>query len=178
MKTDISSTTKLCPHCQKEIPKGARKCPECQSDLSPWYRRHPIISAIGVIFLVGVVLGSLGNARDAASSANRNGSDASDSNNERVSIGDNGHLRITGTTTDVTVFTSRSALDAYTKAAVVKDTYGMAEIIFDGEGYFLPTGTKVLLIDYGGIGEGEVRILEGDHLGEAAWVPTDFISAN
>ena len=176
--SSTGQATKLCPHCQKEIPKGATKCPECQSDLRPWYRRHPILSAIGIIILVGIVLSSLGDAREAASTAaGTTASDTPASSGGHVSIGENGYLRITGDD-KVTVFTSQKALDEYTSAAVSKDTYGMAQIIYDGRGYFVPAGTKVLLIGYGGIGEGNVRVLEGDHTGESVWVPTDFISAN
>ncbi len=101
---------------------------------------------------------------------------AAPSSSSNVTLGQNGYLRLPSSG-DATVFTTEQALTDYTKAAVENDTTGMAQIIQDGEGYFVPQGTKVLLIDYGGIGQGKVRLLEGDHSGEAVWVPTDFISA-
>ena len=53
-------TTKKCPQCQSEIPEKAKRCPECQSDLRNWFRRHIILTIIGVLFLLGIVGGIMG----------------------------------------------------------------------------------------------------------------------
>jgi|GEM_PF-5758850 hypothetical protein len=52
---------KTCPHCAKEIPIGAKKCPYCQSDLRSWWNRHPILTALGILFLIGFFISSIGN---------------------------------------------------------------------------------------------------------------------
>jgi hypothetical protein len=53
-------TTKQCPHCKSEIPLGAKKCPQCQSDLRSWFRRHPILTVLGVFILFSVAINIIG----------------------------------------------------------------------------------------------------------------------
>lgn len=48
--------TKKCPHCQTDIPEKATKCPNCQSDLRIWFRRHPFLTFLGLIFLTPMIL--------------------------------------------------------------------------------------------------------------------------
>ncbi len=56
IKTKI---TKQCPYCKSEISIDAKKCPYCQSDLRSWFRRHPILTALGffimLIFVVSII---------------------------------------------------------------------------------------------------------------------------
>lgn len=78
---------------------------------------------------------------------------------------------------DVPVLTSESALDRFIKAATANDTYGMAEIV-SSEGFFVPTGTKVLILDTNAYGKTEFRILEGEHSNIAAWLPDEFLVQN
>jgi hypothetical protein len=51
-------TTKQCPYCKSEIPLGAKKCPQCQSDLRNWFRRHPILTVLGV-FIMFIIVSSI-----------------------------------------------------------------------------------------------------------------------
>lgn len=60
-----TGTTKICPTCKTEIPVGAKKCPHCHSDLRSWFRRHPILTFLLILFglpfvmvLVGIGGGS------------------------------------------------------------------------------------------------------------------------
>jgi hypothetical protein len=46
---------KKCNACQTEIDAKATKCPHCQSDLRSWYRKHPIWTAIIVLFVIGFI---------------------------------------------------------------------------------------------------------------------------
>ncbi len=58
IKTKI---TKQCSYCKSEISIDAKKCPYCQSDLRSWFRRHPILTALGVFIMlifVGSIIGS------------------------------------------------------------------------------------------------------------------------
>lgn len=48
--------TKTCPACQSKIALKAIKCPHCQEDLRSWFRRHPILTFLGLIFLTPVIL--------------------------------------------------------------------------------------------------------------------------
>lgn len=45
--------TKKCKHCQSEIDEKATKCPHCQSDLRSWSQKHPILTVILALFVIG-----------------------------------------------------------------------------------------------------------------------------
>lgn len=63
--------TKKCKHCQSEIDEKASKCPNCQSDLRSWFQKHPILTGILVIFVIGWV-SSIFNSTSKPSSSNDN----------------------------------------------------------------------------------------------------------
>lgn len=44
-----------CRYCKKEIDGKASKCPHCQADLRNWFFRHPIISIILVLVVIGIL---------------------------------------------------------------------------------------------------------------------------
>lgn len=45
---------KKCGYCQKEIDSKATRCPYCQADLRSWFRKHPILSFLLFIMLLGM----------------------------------------------------------------------------------------------------------------------------
>lgn len=51
---------KKCKSCQKEIDPKATKCPYCQTDLRSWFRRHPILTFLGIIIALPMVIGAFG----------------------------------------------------------------------------------------------------------------------
>src|SRR6266496_4251790 len=64
--------TKKCKSCKTEIDAKATKCPHCQTDQRNWFRRHPVITGILVLFLIGIIGG-------AANSGSKNSSSSSNS---------------------------------------------------------------------------------------------------
>lgn len=50
------SRLKKCLHCGEEVLFNAKKCKHCKSDLRSWINRHPIITLIIIIFVVGQVI--------------------------------------------------------------------------------------------------------------------------
>jgi hypothetical protein len=46
--------TKKCKSCQTEIDSKANKCPHCQSDQRNWFRKHPILTVIVGLFILGL----------------------------------------------------------------------------------------------------------------------------
>ena len=46
---------KKCKSCKTEIDAKATKCPHCQTDQRSWFRRHPILTALLVIFIIGII---------------------------------------------------------------------------------------------------------------------------
>ena len=50
---------KKCKACQTEIDSKATKCPHCKADQRGWFRRHPILTGILILFVIGLI-GSAG----------------------------------------------------------------------------------------------------------------------
>lgn len=44
---------KLCKACKSEIDPKATKCPKCGADQRSWFRKHPILTVIIALFLLG-----------------------------------------------------------------------------------------------------------------------------
>lgn len=47
----MTENKKVCKSCRKKVDAQAKKCPYCQEDLRSWFRRHPILTFILIIFL-------------------------------------------------------------------------------------------------------------------------------
>ena len=52
---------KKCKSCQKEIDKKASKCPYCQTDQRNWFAKHPILTVLLVLFVLGIFVAVSGN---------------------------------------------------------------------------------------------------------------------
>lgn len=129
------STKKICPHCQKEISKGAKKCPECQSDLRSWFSRHPIITGIVALFIIGSVLSAIGG--DEASN-----SVGSISNSSKVEIVD-----ISTRVTESNSVWSKYAWKLTLKNNTDREQSVTAEIKWtDAEGFVVDTDTEYGLV--------------------------------
>jgi RNA polymerase subunit RPABC4/transcription elongation factor Spt4 len=178
MNKDNSPKVKLCPHCKQEVDPKASRCPHCQGKIYQWTLGKKIVAGfIGFIVLITIISSVSGSGSSSTSTATNTGSSSPSATSSHVKIGDNAYLRLPGAATgDITVLTSKAALDDFTKAAVNKDTYGMAELVENGEGFFVPQGTKILVID-GSFTASQVRILEGTQIGKSGWVPFEFVSA-
>lgn len=46
---------KICKSCKKEIDDKAKKCPHCTTDQRIWFARHPILTVILTLVVIGVV---------------------------------------------------------------------------------------------------------------------------
>lgn len=58
---------KKCKSCQSEIDSKAKKCPKCQADQRGWFRRHPILTGILILVIVGII-GSAGGSKSSETS--------------------------------------------------------------------------------------------------------------
>ena len=133
-----------------------------QNQGKKWYKRWWFIIPTAVI--VVVVLASAG------------GSDTSTSDtsvNSAISLGDEGYLRISNSDV-ITVLKTKEAFEEFTKSAVANDTYGMAKLVTDGQGFNVAVGTKVKVID-SDFAVRKVRILDGEHAMKDGWVAKEFI---
>jgi hypothetical protein len=93
-----------------------------------------------------------------------------------LSVGDIGYARSTSGSV-VVLGTNQGNEDQLVKLAVAKDIDGMEQMVLSGEAFYVDNGTKVRVIDQNVFSK-EVRILAGDHSGEAGWTPTEFIVSN
>jgi hypothetical protein len=68
---------------------------------------------------------------------------------------------------------TEEALDESIKAAVADDSFGQFELVASGQAFMLPNCTIAKVIDRS-FGKSEVRIMEGDYLGQSGWIPYEF----
>lgn len=61
--------TKLCKHCQTEIPKKAKVCPNCRK------KQGGIVKWIIIAILIVGIIGSMGNSEDTTTSSGKTNSD-------------------------------------------------------------------------------------------------------
>ncbi len=69
--TKEKEETKRCKNCDKEISVKAKKCPFCQSDLRSVFSRHPILTVLGILFLIpfGLISTLMNNAGQGGTSS-------------------------------------------------------------------------------------------------------------
>lgn len=68
---------KKCKSCLSEIDSKAKKCPKCQADQRGWFRRHPILTAILVIVVIGIIGSASGGSKNNQASTSNGNSQAS-----------------------------------------------------------------------------------------------------
>ena len=50
-----------------EIDAKARKCPHCQTDQRIWFARHPILTGLLVLFVIGILGTAMGGGNKSGS---------------------------------------------------------------------------------------------------------------
>jgi len=71
--------------------------------------------------------------------------------------------------TDILCGTTQQNYSDLINALIKKDDYGFNEMMASGKSFTVSSGTKALILEMDG-GSAEVRILEGTHINEIAWV--------
>lgn len=65
---------KKCKNCMSEIDDHAKKCPHCLGDQRNWFVKHPVITALLILFILGsLVTASGGNSNKRGGSATPGG---------------------------------------------------------------------------------------------------------
>ncbi len=104
-------------------------------------------------------------------------SGCSNDDQPKINIGDVGILHGTGTI--VAIGISEAAFDEFLDAEVAKDKEGHAQMLMMGTIFAVKNGTKVRLIDVGGVKYGvmkvKIRVLEGKMRGRAGYVSKEEI---
>lgn len=75
----------------------------------------------------------------------------------------------------VVIAPTEAAYDAFVKASVADDKMGMAQLLGSGLIFTVPSGTRAKKIDTSMSGT-KVRILTGEHAGDAGWVPDALVN--
>jgi len=91
-------------------------------------------------------------------------------------IGEQGFLRMPGDDYCI-IAVSEAALDRAIDTAIAKDEWGWRELARDHQLFLVPSGTRILVLDYGGLGKRKIRVVEGNWEGRAGWVVAEHICA-
>lgn len=65
---------KKCKSCQKQIDDKATKCPHCRTDQRSWFKRHPILTGILVLFVIGIIGSAAGGSKSSSPTQSNNSS--------------------------------------------------------------------------------------------------------
>lgn len=157
------NTTKPCPYCKEQVSINAIKCPHCQSELRSWFKRHPLMTALLLIFVVFPVgMGIFSTATDTRPE-------------EKVILPGQNAFIITDTYASINQ-------DVYSRAGQleqVKDTQGIQQLYAADLIFSLAKNTTVLVVDRNntsGIITYQVRALEGKNKGRAGWIAKSELS--
>jgi hypothetical protein len=161
------NTTKPCPYCKEQVSANAIKCPHCQSELRSWFRRHPIVTGLLLIFVVfPVTMGIFSTATDTTPQ-------------EKLIIpGQNAFIKeFTHGAITKEVYNRANQLEQVNDSVGVQQLYS-TDLIFE-----LAKGTTVKVIDSDNASSFgqmiyQVRALEGKNKGRAGWVAkTDLVDS-
>jgi len=64
---------KKCKSCQSLIDNKAKKCPKCQTDQRNWFAKHPVITVILALILIGMMSGGSKNNQAQKVGSTQNG---------------------------------------------------------------------------------------------------------
>lgn len=60
---------KLCKACKSEIDPKATKCPKCGADQRNWFRKHPVLTVILVLILIGIIGSAAGSGKSSSTAS-------------------------------------------------------------------------------------------------------------
>lgn len=79
---------KKCKSCQKEIDEKAKKCPYCQTDLRNWFIRHPILTILLILVIIGIVGAASGGDKSGNTSKSTPNSESTAQEEKNHAIGE------------------------------------------------------------------------------------------
>ena len=132
-----------------------------------------IFACCGIYWLLSLVSSNLPSSSSSSSSSSSNSSgSSSNSSSGYLSIGDEGVLY--NGSDQVPVAVTKDVLDQVIHMSTANDTLGYAQLVGAGLVIRVDSGTKVLILD-STVTYKQVRILEGEYVGESGWIPVDWV---
>jgi len=170
---DVSSKAPTCPYCGYPIKKPGIGSTEIGCG------RCLIIVLVG-LFLLGYVttecdiLKPRPKKSTAKGTSNTPKSSPASRPSKTLSIGEVCELYTSDD--EVIIARSEEALETLVRSAVAKDAAGLAEAVLLGQAFLVKSGTKAKVLERKGLlaTRYKVRIVEGDHIMEIGWVPSEF----
>jgi hypothetical protein len=172
---------KACSECGREISSDAASCPQCGKK-SPHGTPHSArIGAAIVLLIIGtLIVAALGSgshdgnvAKASVTEAEKNAANSDIQATSPHPAPQECRMSMPGSTEALPVFPTEDGLHEYISAAVSGDSTA-TDLAFDANhGFLVPSRTRCFRIDVG-ITATKVRVLEGPHMGEVGWLPTEF----
>jgi len=73
------------------------------------------------------------------------------------------------------VGTTGTGMEEFLKANRAGDADGVLQLLLLGKVFTVANGTRIAVLDYGGLFKRKIRILEGPHTGLVGYVPSEWI---
>jgi len=178
-----------CKECGENVSTKANKCPHCGSPLSISKIKRTSFGLITTIIIgVLLVIGFLGillidNKGEDQTDYMTSNPDIKKSKSNTLSAGDEAILGFDNDKGAVVVFLTELGIYEYSTAIKSKNPLEFDQIMLEGKGFLVKSGTRVSIIGFGGFDKGalksyQVFILDDElHMERSGWVPYEWVKS-
>ena len=158
-----------------------KNCMEATPTKVRFWKRKGFLYTVGILFVVGIVVSAVDDQSPSTQTSTaqpavaQQPADAKPVSSATVSRGEEGYIKGTSGTPNEILTKTKADYDVFIDILLSKDTIGLGQFLQDDRGFGVANGTKVLVIGTA-VGVRQVRVLEGEHLGESGWLAMEYVS--
>ncbi len=168
-----------CPTCKKKVSEEAVTCPKCGQPLEQNQKFQAMRKAqkrggvFGLVLLL-IVLGFILSREESTNKRSTTTQVSVTSPAPKKALVDIGSVVKLRSGAEVIVLgRTKNDYDSMAKAYRADDSHGRAQLLLSGRAFKVPAGTKARIIDQSWTMR-QVRILEGQSVGRAGWIPAEW----